>query len=389
VQAGDEGDSIRAEIINGVPNTTDVAVVELRWAGATICTGTVIAPRVVLTAAHCIDLFAADSVHGPESGDAPILRAVKHPSFDGATFANDIGLVLAGKPFRTDMALLARDDSYARKAVSVEVVGFGCVEQGTNAGVGTRRSGTSSIAARSGTELTLVAGPALPCSGDSGGPLYVGAAPSKVVVGVISRFDTANKAVIARRVDDAVENFIMPFIAETAEGTVSTGQRCYYDEQCSRGTCYEPADAPGVHYCTHGCATDADCEVGNCRGDVNGAPATCVYPDPSPGALGAVCFADADCSSGQCGTPSDTIAKRCTTTCFKDGSLECPAGYECLRNISVNPYGESCFGPSPEAPAEPTSWHCGMSHRAGAPGGGALVFATLAALRKRRVRARR
>jgi hypothetical protein len=38
-------------------------------------------------------------------------------------------------------------------------------------------------------------------------------------------------------------SFIQPFIAETAPGTVSFGQRCYYNEQCSHGTCYEPADA--------------------------------------------------------------------------------------------------------------------------------------------------
>src|SRR5438067_6616761 len=56
-QPADEAHRTAAPAItNGDTDDGDPAVVALRHQGVTICTGTLIAPRVVLTAAHCLAL---------------------------------------------------------------------------------------------------------------------------------------------------------------------------------------------------------------------------------------------------------------------------------------------------------------------------------------------
>jgi len=251
------------------------------------------------------------------------------------------------------------DDSSLRDGVSVEVVGFGCTEMGTNRGVGVRRLGVASVAARNGHELTLVAAPALPCGGDSGGPIFSSVEGRKRIAGVISHAGEDSNSVIGRTVADALEGFIRPFVAQAARGSVMLGYRCSYDEQCASGECYEPPDAPGIGYCTHDCVSSADCEIGVCQWGAESV-GICGYPLPSPGALGAKCSVDEDCSGGQCGTHSPSRAKRCTTTCFADDSLKCPDGYQCLPNRQLATYAEACFRPEEPDTVEPAASGCAI-----------------------------
>jgi len=369
-----------------------VAVVELRLAGASFCSGTAIAPHVVLTAAHCVDALSADTVWTPEGGTSQIVRIAKHPTYDPSKFTDDLALLLTERVVAGEDADLIDDDSSLRDGVLVEVVGFGCTEAGMSTGVGVRRSGLASVAVRSNEQFTLVAGPALPCGGDSGGPIIIGMGDAKRIVGVISHSDSSRNYVVARTVADALDSFIRPFIAEASHASVALGRRCSYDEQCQTGTCYVPPDAPGVGYCTHECRSTADCSVGTCL--IMGEVGTCAYPLPSPGALDAKCIVHEDCSSGQCGKYSIGSSKRCTTNCFKDGSLQCPSGYECLPNMELVSYGEACFKPGEPETIESSGSECAIVIGASPPACCVASIEAIAALalctrRRRRELARK
>ena len=90
-----------APIVGGTPDAADPAVVRVEIAGAT-CTGALIAPTVVLTAAHCVIPGESGTVSvGPGEGafteTASIVDVVSYRYYDGQGTA-DLGLVRLDAP---------------------------------------------------------------------------------------------------------------------------------------------------------------------------------------------------------------------------------------------------------------------------------------------------
>lgn len=176
-----------------------------RW----FCTGVVVAPRVVLTAAHCTSqitrILIGDTV---QSGRiVPVQKVVVHPQYKGHPFnENDINVLILSQPAGVPPARLA---AAAELAVAPEthLVGFGFNDPAATKGFGVKREVRVPIGAvkRSPTDdlsmfeaLTgfhpdyeFVAGrKALgkdSCNGDSGGPAYIDTAAGPVVAGLTSR----------------------------------------------------------------------------------------------------------------------------------------------------------------------------------------------------------
>lgn len=216
-------------ITNAMVDVGDPAVVALVADGLLDCTGTLIAPAVVLTAAHCLSGGGALSAHFGVDARAPdvvipVTEAHAHPAFNPATLDNDIAILVLEVPADgvTPKSIATADDAL-RTDETLRVVGFGRsgpVVAGATAG--TRRSGHATVSSVSADRVTLVASPSQPCSGDSGGPAFASDATIERVVAVTSEGDTeCMSGSVSTRVS-AYTSFLAPWLSAPAGGCSSS-----------------------------------------------------------------------------------------------------------------------------------------------------------------------
>jgi V8-like Glu-specific endopeptidase len=243
-------------IVGGAPDVTHVAVVAIQpvpptcgqQPTETICTGTLVAPRIVVTAAHCLNsaddaqlmavTFAADvatatSADRVRAIDARIDPAWM-PGFDDVAvlrLAQDAPVA----PVTLDLA------NAAKTSASVTLVGFG-VDAANN--VGRRLSGSALVGAVRPGDFDITAAPAMTCGGDSGGPAFENDGAGERFVGIASYGDPACTTGTEMRVD-SLSTFLTPAMADLAAAVPP-----------------RPALDTSVDTCTAPCATHADCPIG-------------------------------------------------------------------------------------------------------------------------------
>ncbi len=303
------------------------------------CTGVLIGPRLIITAAHCA---------GPEVvvgvGGASDLRAAtwsdvglawRHPRFDPATHRDDLGmLVLDRMPPVTPLALGAVPPP---PGTELTVVGFGHASAAGD-DPHLRRHGTVTLAAIEADTLVLAAASSSPCYGDSGGAVLWTTSAGQRLVGVLTAGDAScSTTARAIRVDAYTADVIAPLAAAADPGGVADGGWCLDDQSCAVGTCWFPPDAPTRGYCARACAGGGDDDCGSgatCTGGL------CLLPAPSPGAFGAACSVDLSCDRGRCAATAEDATPRCTVRCFDDSADVCPADTTCVA--SATPAVEVC-----------------------------------------------
>src|SRR4051812_42571083 len=90
------GSAFGAGPITGSTPASDDAVVAIAHGSTLICSGTIIAPHAVLTAAHCLsDSSLPDVVEGDALATGAhhrVIVAFVHPEYDGETFDHDIAV---------------------------------------------------------------------------------------------------------------------------------------------------------------------------------------------------------------------------------------------------------------------------------------------------------
>lgn len=412
----------RAQPVVGAElSTDDPAVVALTSGGDIFCTGTLVSPRVVLTAGHCVDgltgsasVFFGDFVGGTGLRIS-IARAQAHPMWTGdLAGGHDVGLVLLETAQDPALAVpMSTVDVATMIGQPYRVIGFGISERG---GVpdGYKRTAMMEIAGINGDYVELAdPDPAMDpdtaiCQGDSGGPGLITVDGVEQIAGVHSYsiqgcYNPSGDSRVQQLAD-----FIQPWIDANdpscgADGlcarvgctsdpdcvpcgpdgtcaascelpdvdcpTQGIGEICRADSQCMSGLCVYWDGDPRVKFCSQPCG--GGCPDGMTCKAVQPFGSVCYYVDTEPpGVLGAACASPADCAEYLC------EANVCTYECSIPQGKVCDGGFVC----EDHGLGARCYAAADEG---------GGGCAAGGGGRGpvaAVVIALAAALARRRRR---
>ncbi|WP_375768839.1 trypsin-like serine protease [Archangium gephyra] len=311
-------------------------------ASPVMCTGTLVAPRVVLTAAHCVEspdvsqvlsvVFSPESARALPAERVRVIEGRLHPAFNAVE--NDIGVLILAEDAPVApvplSGLTLPADVVGR---STRVVGFGLDDEGRT---GMRRSGTARVTAVEPGTFSIEASPGMSCGGDSGGPLFLDIDGAERLAGITSYGDPSCTRGINMRVDVHAA-FLQASLDDVARAPPS-----------------RPPFEPSVDACTAHCEGHADCPLGM----------ACV---PRPG--GAKSCAVAGLEAGRFG--ADCTGPEGERLCVK-------AGGACRLWLP-------CNEPEPEPELELGGGGCAVTRDSGGSG---TVFAVLLALVARAARSR-
>ena len=200
-----------------------LAVAALVAGGEVFCTATLIAPDVVITAAHCVAPGSVEVVFGASTDATVARRAVvhqrPHPVHDIAVMRLSIPAPDSIDPVAYRDAPLPPDVVGGR----LRIVGFGLTSTGGAGELGVKHSGTTILETLDEHGFEFGPAPSQTCRGDSGGPAFMVLDEVEVLIGVTSTGDARCES-YAR--DTRVDPFAGEMIGPYAEGIASPTAGC-------------------------------------------------------------------------------------------------------------------------------------------------------------------
>ena len=426
-----EIESDQFEIIGGLEHSGSPAVV-LTQTSTGGCTGTLIAPRVLLTAGHCVINSVQAGNHGGFARFGPggaegftdqrnFARLAAHRFYQTFQFF-DIALIrlTADAPVEIEPMALQLDPLPSNMiGETVRVVGYGVSDGVEQTGFGTKRSISLEITSYGSHHIGFGEPGRNICQGDSGGPTFRDDFPNGEVAIAVSSYGSDNcrsESKVART--DTYRDWLIEVIdawdgpcqhdgvcnedptcrtpdpdCDTCgfDGVCGTqcvkpdldcplggfaGGDCNNDFDCESRTCVESIEDSRVKYCSGLCDPDipggeqCDAPLSVCSNEA-ATDFVCRYRDITPGVQGSTCADGSDCRSGACDDNHGICVEQCG-----DGLPACGEGYACVD-----------FGGGTSACTFPEDGGCGC--RAGqrtSSGGplGLLLGAALLLVKRRR-----
>jgi V8-like Glu-specific endopeptidase len=317
------------QIVNGTADASHTSVGALEMSDGSLCTGTVIAPRLVVTAAHCIEGGSAQvfilgaNIDSGSATQVTATKSIQHPQYQAEVVEqgeyvgyHDIAVVVLSKNAPVAPVAYRKASLSGTEGSVVTFVGYGEDKIGLRYNV---RTTLDAIWTQGWWNYVSSQYPGNTCNGDSGGPGLLSVGGVEQIIGIVSSGDQyCSHDGYNTRVDTNA-TWLDQMVTQYGGGATAT---------CPSGTC------------------DNGETAATCPQDCGGTAVTCPNGTCDNGETAATCPDDCTATTGDCQTCVDGACGSQLNTC--GASQACVDLYNCIGDCQDQACADACVQQSPD-----------------------------------------